>query len=374
MVAPVSPRRLLITGFPGFRARSLLARALAELSDSHVTVLVHPRRQRDAEVALAAIPGGERAALLSGDPAAIDFGLSRQQYFELATSVSEVHALYQVLDLAAPGAAAEVVNVGGAREIIEFARVARGLTRVVYQSSVFVSGDRHGIVSETELAAGQSFRSPAARSLALAESMLGRQAGVPLTIVRAGHVIGDSRSGVAERMDGPYPLLVLVASTPPGTTLPLPPRADAPLHVTPVDHLARAALALAALPAAQGRTVHLSDPRPLSVRRLLELAGQHFGVPVEAGIHPRALGRALLGNGGGVGVGLLTQNLRALIELISTPASYDDRAAEELLAPLGITCPPLESYLDVLLSHVAARVAEKRVTDTTPKEPWDVAG
>ena len=321
--------------------------------------------------ALPAIQGGERATIVEGDPAAIDFGLRREAYFALASSVTEVHHLYATLDLAAPGAAAEVANVGGAREIIEFARVARGLTRIVHQSSVFVSGARQGIVNETDLGAGQGFRSPVARSLALAEAMLGRQAGVPLTILRAGHVVGDSRTGVVDRLDGPYPLLALLASATPGTRLPLPPRAEAPLHVTPVDHLSRAALALAADPAAQGKTVHLSDPRPLSVRRLLELAGKHFGVPIEAGINPRSLGRVLLGN---AGVGLLAQNLRAVVELISTPASYDDKNAQELLAPRGITCPPLESYLDVLLSHVAARVADKRVTDASPKEPWDVAG
>lgn len=367
----MSERRLLITGFPGFRARAVLACALERDPHARPCLLVHPRRLAAATAALAELAGGERALVIEGDPAAIDFGLGRKDYFELAAKVDEVQHVYQVLDLAAPAAAAEAVNVGGAREIVEFARVARGLERVVHHSSVFVSGDRHGIVSETELSAGQTFRSPVARSLALAEAMLSRAATLPLTVVRAGHVVGDSRTGAVDRLDGPYPLLVLLASAPRGTALPLPPRADAPLHVAPVDYLARAALALAGNPAALRKTVHLVDPRPLSARQLLELAGDYFGVPIEPGIHPRAFGRALLGN---PGLGLLAQNLRSIIELISTPVSYDDRVALELLAPAGIACPPLESYLDVLLAHVAARVAEKRVSDVPQKEPWDVAG
>jgi nucleoside-diphosphate-sugar epimerase len=367
----VSRRQLLITGFPGFRARAVLAEALRLAPDERPLLLVHPRRHADAEAALAELPNGERGQLVDGDPAAIDFGLGKDDYFELAQRVTELQHVYQVLDLAAPAAAAESVNVGGVREIIEFARVARGLTRVVHHSSVFVSGDRHGIVVESELAAGQSFRSPVARSLALAEAMLRRQGNIPLTVARAAHVVGDSRSGEVDRLDGPYPLLVLLASAPPGTALPLPPRADAPLHVTPVDYLARAALALAKNPDALGKTVHLVDPRPLSVRRLLELSGEHFGVPIEGGIHPRAFGRALLGN---PGLGLLAQNLRGIIELISNPVGYDDRVALELLAPGDLRCPALETYLDVLLSHVAERVAEKRVTETAHKEPWDVAG
>lgn len=367
----MSERRLLVTGFPGFRARAVLACALERDPGARPILLVHPRRLAEAHSLLGELAGGERARIVEGDPSAIDFGLGRQDYFELAASVGEVQHVYQVLDLAAPAAAAEAVNVGGAREIAEFGRVARGLTRVVHHSSVFVSGDRHGIVSEGELGAGRTFRSPVARSLALAEAILVRQAVLPLTIVRAGHVIGDSRTGAVDRLDGPYPLLVLLASAPRGTALPLPTRADAPLHVAPVDFLARAALTLASDPAALGKTVHLVDPRPLSVRRLLELAGIHFGVPIESGIHPRAFVRALLGN---PGIGLIAQNLRSVIELISSPVSYDDRVALELLGPAGITCPPLESYLDVLLSHVAARVAEKRVTLVQQKEPWDVAG
>ncbi|HTQ05687.1 MAG TPA: SDR family oxidoreductase [Polyangiaceae bacterium] len=367
----MTERALLVTGFPGFRARAVLACALERDEHARPFLLVHPRRSAEARLALAELAGGDRARVIEGDPGAIDFGLGRKDYFELAVNVAEVQHVYQVLDLAAPAAAAEAVNVGGAREVAEFGRVARGLTRIVHHSSVFVSGDRHGIVSEAELGAGQTFRSPVARSLALAEAMLGRQASLPLTIVRAGHVIGDSRTGVVDRLDGPYPLLVLLASAPRGTALPLPPRADAPLHVSPVDYLARAALALAGDPAALRKTVHLIDPRPLSVRRLLELAGDYFGVPIESGLRPRAFGRALLGN---PGLGLLAQNLRSIIELISTPVSYDDRVALELLGPAGIACPPLESYLGVLLSYVAARVAEKRVNDAPHKEPWDVAG
>ncbi len=367
----MSGHQLLVTGFPGFRARAVVAQALERAPEERPLLLVHPRRRADAEAALAGLGGGERARLVEGDPSSIDFGLTREDYFELTSCVTELQHLYQVLDLTAPAAAAELVNVGGVREVIEFARVARKLTRVVHHSSVFVSGDRHGIVAEGDLAAGQTFRSPVARTLALAESMLGRQASIPLTIVRAAHVIGDSKTGKVDRLDGPYPLLVLLASAPRGTALPLPPRADAPLHVTPADYLARAALALAENPAALRKTVHLVDPRPLSVRRLLELAGQHFGVPVETGLHPRAFGRALLGN---PGVGLLAQNLRGIIDLISNPVTYDDRLALELLGPAGISCPPLEAYLGVLLSHVADRVAERRVSDAPHKEPWDAVG
>jgi len=366
----MSVGELLITGFPGFRARAVLARAFELDANAAPTLLVHPERRADAERALEALPHGGRARLLFGDPSGIDFGLSRQEYFALAERTTHVQHVYQVLDLAAPAAAAEAVNLGGVREICEFSRVARRLERVVHHSSVFVSGDRKGVVLETDLGNKQAFRSPVARSLALAEAMLGRAAGMPLTVLRSGHVVGDTKTGEVERLDGPYPLLVLLASAPRGTLLPLPQRIDAPVHLAPVDFVARAAFSLASAPGALGKCVQLVDPQPLGVRRLLELTAARFGVPLETRINPRALGRALFGN---PGVGLVAQNLRSLVELITNPARYDDAAARSLLAGPGEGCPPLESYLDVLLSHVAARVAEKRLIVPTPKEPHDVA-
>ena len=159
-------------------------------------------------------------------------------------------------------------------------------------------------------------------------------------------------------------------SAPAGTRLPLPQRLEVPVHAAPVDAMADAALAIARVPGALGKTVQFVDPEPPSVGRLLELTAERFGVSLDARLNPRALGRALLGN---PGIGLVAQNLRSVVELVTNPASYDDRLARELLTPERVSCPPLESYLGVLLSHVALRVEEKRVTEPTPKEPQHVA-
>lgn len=362
--------RLLLTGFPGFRASAVLRVALAAEPELDVVALVHPRRRADAEALLASLPGRERVQLIDADPVAIDFGLSGRSYGELAASVTHVQHLYQVLDPSAPGDSAERVNVGAAREIIEFSRTAAELEHLVLHSSVFVSGDRRGVVLESELALGQSFRSPVARSLALVEAMLGRHPELPYTIARAGQVVGDSQTGVVGRLDGAYPLLVFLASAPADAPLPLPPRAEASLHLVPVDYVAQAAHALARSPAALGKTVHLVDSRPPSLQSFLERAAARFGKRVEAGFHAPSLGRALFGN---PGTSLLAQNLRSLGELVAAPVSYDDAAALALLRDAGITCPPFESYADVLFSHVEERLKEKRLTEPS-KEPWDVAG
>jgi thioester reductase-like protein len=366
----MSADAILVTGFPGLRARALAAAVLAGDRDARVTLLVHPNRLRDADVALSAFLARERVTVLSGDASAIDFGLTGAAYRELADSVRIVHHAYQVMDLDAPADVAELVNVGGAREMIELGKAAKRLERIVHHSSIFVSGDRSGVVLESELAMGQRFRSPVEESLALAEQMLSRHASLPLSIVRAPWVVGDSLTGEVDRLDGIYPLLVFLASAPRGVALPLPLRADSTLYAVPVDHVARAARVIATHPGALGKTVHLVDTAAPSVRRFVEIVAERFGQRIESGSNPAAFGRALVKN---PGVGLLARKLRTVSELIGTDATYDDRNAVELLSPSRIECPPLESYLDVMLEHVERRVAERTVGAHDSMEASDVA-
>ena len=131
----MSVGELFISGFPGFRARAVLAQALALDPVAEPTVLVHRERRADAERALAALSGAGRVRLLEGDASAIDFGLPRAEYAGLAERITHVQHVYQVLDLAcASPPPPRSVNVGGAREMAEFSRVARRLRHLVHHS------------------------------------------------------------------------------------------------------------------------------------------------------------------------------------------------------------------------------------------------
>ncbi|HEX6767099.1 MAG TPA: SDR family oxidoreductase [Polyangiaceae bacterium] len=362
---------ILVTGFPGLRARAITTALLAGDRDARVRLVVHPKRRADAEAALARLVAHERVTLLFGDPAAIDLGLPGATYRSLASEVRTIHHAYQVIDLSAPGDVARDANVGGAREMIELAKVAKNLERLVHYSSVFVSGDRAGLVLEGELAAGQGFRSPVEESLALAEQMLSRHASLPLTVVRAPHVVGDSLRGESDRWDGVYALLSFLAGAPRGSVLPLPPRSESPLHVVPVDFVAKAARVVAAHPRALRKTLHLVDPAATSLRRFIELASKRFGHEVESATSPAAFGRALVKN---PGVGLLARRLRVVSELLGTQATYDQAVARDLLAESSVECPPLEAYLDVLLEHVERRLAEPSPESREGAEAFLVAG
>jgi thioester reductase-like protein len=361
---------LLVSGFPGFRAKSLVAWLVENAPGARLELIVHPRRWQEALSILAELAAGERIHLLEGDPGAIDFGLSSAEYLDLGSRVQRVFSMHQVMDPSLDEETAREANVKGARELIEFGRTAKDLRSLVHFSSAFVSGSRSGLVLEDELDVGQSFRNPVEETLALSELMMRRAMNdVPIVIMRPSQIVGDSRTGQVERLDGPYPLIVLMASAPSEVALPLPPRADTLLHIVPIDFVTRAACALTARPETVGRTFHLTDPRPLSARRFLELLAARCGKSLAPGFHPTALTRALLQN---PGVRLLTKSPRALLDLLATAVRYDTRQADALLALDGISCPSVESYVSALIGHVEERIAAGNLARSKQGDVYDL--
>jgi len=343
---------LLVTGFPALRARRVVRALLERSQHTQIAVLVQRERADEAREQLASERQGARVSLIEGDPAAIDFGLSGQRYLELARAVRVVHAAYSITDAAAPERIAEAVNLGQARELIEFARVAPELRALVSYSSAFVSGQRTGVVSEAELEAGQSFRSPVERTLAIAERML-RDSRVPRIVLRSGHLLGDSERGAVEHLSGPYWLVAFIASASKDAPLPVLPGADAPLCITPVDYLARFG-AFAGERAAPGSTFHVIDPNKLSLREFLGLVAERCGRRLEPGFHPSSLTRLFAGN---PALKSLPQHVRSVLEVLTSGAEYSSDGAADLVSHGAPECPPFASYLDQLLEHVRERGA-----------------
>ena len=365
---------VLLTGFPSFRARHMAEAILGtEGPRALVHAIVHPKLQDDATSALDAMPleARRRMHLIEGDAAAMDLGLSGAELREIGREVDRIHHCVQVNYLGADRATAEHVNVGAAREVVEVARVCKSLRCLVVHSSASVSGDRSGVVREEELDCGQRFRNPIEETLARAEriyrrAMTSSKSPLPIAVLRPTIVVGDRATGEVDRLDGPYLLILLMLTAPPDLALPVPGRADVPLNVVPIDFVTKAALAIGRDERAPGKTFHLVDPNPLPAQKLVELVARAGGRRAPSGFLPANLARALLR---APGIERIAKSPRAFLEAMAVPVSYDHANADELLQNTGITCPPLETYVDKLVGHVQKWLearAERRVA-----EPYD---
>jgi thioester reductase-like protein len=300
-----------------------------------------------------------RVRLVTGDVCAMDLGLATGEYHALAAEITTIHHLAGTYYWGVDAETARRINVGGTRGIVELAADCRRLRRLVHWSTVQVSGRRHGVVLEDELDVGQRFHNHY-EATKLAAEVIARDAmrRMPVTIVRPGVIVGDSKTGEIDKLDGPYYLIVLFATNAWPVQLPLPGRGSAPLYLTPIDYVIEAGYQLGVDERAAGRTVHLVDPDPLPARRVLELVAEHAQTPAPRGFVPAALARALLR---APGLGKLTRAPAAVVDLLSTSVHYHTRNAAELLEGEGIRCPPFESYVGNLVRYVKeARAARKK--------------
>jgi nucleoside-diphosphate-sugar epimerase len=359
---------VLVTGYPSFRAKKMVEHLASAEPDATLFLVVRPKFGKEAELALEQMPRSERdrIVMIEGDAAAMDLGLSGKEYRDLAARVERIHHLAQVTYPGADRKMAESVNIGAMREIVELGRVCKNLRSIIVHSSAIVSGSRTGLVLEAELSAGQSFRTPVEETLARAERFARAHMGeLPIIVVRPTQIMGDSRSGEVDRFDGPYLLILLIVSSPQDLPVPLPTRGDAPMNLVPIDYAVRAAHFIGRRQEAIGKTFHIADPRPLTVRRVFELVAAAGGKRLPGGFIPTRLTRALLNT---PGVSLVSKSPRAFLELLTTPVRYDTKHTEQILSGSGIVCPPFESYVDALVAYVKRRVQARRVQSSGEDE------
>src|SRR5207302_7042452 len=124
---------------------------------------------------------------------------------DLALGCTDIVHAAEWSHLAAERSHLERVNVEGTRAVIELAQDCRKLRRLTHFSTVFVSGDRVGVIAEDELSAGQSFRNTYEETKFEAELLVRRAMGqIPCTVLRPAFIVGDSTTGEIDRFEGPY--------------------------------------------------------------------------------------------------------------------------------------------------------------------------
>jgi thioester reductase-like protein len=237
------------------------------------------------------------------------------------------------------------VNVDGTGNVLELCQACKQLSRLNYVSTAYVAGERHGVVYEHELVLGQGFKNHYESTKFQAElwvrDMLSR---VPTTIYRPAIVVGDSRTGETQKFDGPYYMLRTIAvSVARHTPVPQFGASGAPFNVVPVDFVVDALAAVSAEPAAEGATLHLVDPDPVSARELLTLLSKEYaGKEPGYKVPPRLVESSLR-----------FKSVRAMfhgapqesIRYLNHEVRFDTRRADDLLARAGLRCPRFDEYV-----------------------------
>jgi thioester reductase-like protein len=328
----------------------MIAKLLASEPETKLFVLARDKFAQDAAALLAELGAGARAEVLVGDICDMDLGLASHEYRALSKQLTWIHHLAGIYFMGIDDATARRVNVGGTRTVIELARDAARLERVVHWSTAMVSGNRHGTIYEEDLEAGQKFHNAYERTKFEAEQIVrNAMRQLPITVIRPAMVVGDSRTGIIDKLDGPYYLMTLIATNASGLRLPLLGRGDAPLHLVPIDYVIDAGWQVARSAGAAGKTFHLVDPNPLTARAVFEGVAEHAHTAVPRGSIPRPLARAVLRT---PGLARLGRGPLAFLDMLDHAVHFDQTNTANALAGTTLRCPPLADYLPVLVKHV----------------------
>jgi NAD(P)-dependent dehydrogenase (short-subunit alcohol dehydrogenase family) len=358
--------RYLLTGATGFLGRNVLRRLLEHDDCDQVVCLV--RSPEKLARVTAAMPGAGRIRALSGDLTADGLGLSGDDLDDLLGVEHVVH-LGAVYDITTGDELNHATNVDGTRRVVELAeRIGAGCLHHV--SSVAVAGDHRGRFAETDFDTGQRLLSPYHRTKFAAEEIVRRATAVPWRVYRPAVVVGDSRTGEMDKVDGPYYLLPaldrvahLVGRTRvPAAALPVVLPDLGATNVVPVDYVADAMVHLMHRPGLDQRAFHLVSPRPQPLLEVYNAFATAAGAPRAVAV-PGPLGGPAK-RLGDLASGLLarvpgaTAVRDAVLHEIGFPpeavehaafnAVFDSRATREALEGSGIAVPELSSYAAVL--------------------------
>jgi thioester reductase-like protein len=268
-----------VTGATGFIGRRLVEGLLTK-RQGKVYVLVRESstgRLDDLIERWSLVAGASVAARIEpvvGDLRRPMLGIEKDRVAELRGKVDHFFHLAAVYDMTAPAERNTAVNVGGTTHAVELAR-ALDAKHLHHVSSIAVAGEYKGIFDEEMFDEGQRLPSPYHRTKYESERIVREQPYIPWRVYRPGIVVGDSKTGEMDKIDGPYYFFKAIQRM--RRLLP----EWAPLvgldlghtNIVPVDWVAGALEHIAHEPDLDGRAFHLTDPRPQRVDDLLnELA------------------------------------------------------------------------------------------------------
>ncbi len=308
--------------------------------------------------------GHDQLVGVTGDLTEPLLGLNACDQDLLAGQIDHFFHLAALYDMAAPEDQQLLVNVGGTEQAVLLAERLR-VRHYHHVSSIAVAGFYRGTFREDMLDEATGLDNPYLRSKHLAEKHVRRHCRTPWRIYRPGLVIGHSRSGEIDKIDGLYHCFKLIqkirAALP--AWFPMVGLEGGRLNIVPVDYVVAAMATIAHRDGEDGRCFHLTDPDPYRLGEILDMfcAAGHAPRP-GVRIDTRLFGLLPPMVRGALGSLPPVQRLRdALLDELGIPAQilafldyptrFDNRETERVLAGSGISVPRLADYAPVIWDY-----------------------
>jgi NAD(P)-dependent dehydrogenase (short-subunit alcohol dehydrogenase family) len=299
----------------------------------------------------------KRVIAITGDLAKPNLGVGAEDLKRLKGKIDHLFHLAAIYDLGASAEDQQRANIDGTRHAVEFAHeVQAGCFHHV--SSIAAAGLYDGVFREDMFEEAEDLDHPYFRTKHLAEGIVRSECKRPWRIYRPGFVVGHSKTGYIDKIDGPYYFFKLIQKMrnmlPPW--MPTIGIEGGRINIVPVDFVADALDYLAHKKGLDGKCFHLTDPEPYRIGEVMNIFARAAHAPqMTMRINARMFGfipAPIL-----YGIGALSpvkRMVRAVLkdlgipkdafDFINWPTRYDNREAVKALKGSGIAVPPLDSY------------------------------
>ena len=346
-----------VTGSTGFIGKRLVRRLLARRG-AVVHFLVRPGSEARVPELLAYWGASrQRAIPVVGDLTASRLGVAGDALKALKGQIDHFYHLAAVYDLQAGEDSQVQVNVEGTRHAVDLARAidARHFHHV---SSIAAAGLYEGVFREDMFDEAEGLDHPYFMTKHESEKIVRRECKVPWSVYRPAMVVGDSKTGEMDKIDGPYYFFKLIQRMrqilPPW--MPSIGLEGGRINIVPVDFVVDAIDHISHHHHTSGRCYHLVDPQGYRVGDVLDIFARAAHAPkmnlfVNAalfGFIPRGVKKSLMAlapvrrirNAVMKDLGLPED----IFTFVNYPTRFDRRETDAALKGSGIECPNLHDY------------------------------
>jgi len=350
-----------VTGASGFIGKRLVKKLLGR---KNTTVYFLIRAESKKKVAKLMDFWGDEAAKrcipIVGDIAKPGLGLSTADKTKIKGKIKHFFHLAAMYDMAASAEANETANVTGTHNAVALANeVKAGLFH--HMSSIAVAGNYEGVFREDMFDEAKDYLDhPYMQTKHESEALVRKNCDMPWRAYRPGVVLGDSKTGEIDKIDGPYYFFKLIQKM----------RAMLPqwmpaigieggrMNMVPVDFVVDATdhIAHSTDKSLNNKAFHLTDPAPLRIGDSLNIFARAAHAPQMAlrvnaallGFIPQSVMKGMMTlppvrrikNAVVKDLGIPEDTL----SFINYPVRFDCRDTLKALEGTKIAVPDLESY------------------------------
>ncbi|HEX2391891.1 MAG TPA: SDR family oxidoreductase [Solirubrobacterales bacterium] len=346
-----------VTGATGFIGRNLVERLLQREGTIYALVRAGSRGRLE-ELRTSWGADGARIVPVAGDLTQPGLAVAEEDLVAMRGQIDHFFHLAAIYDITAGADVQQVANVEGTRHALELAG-ALDAGCFHHVSSIAVAGLYRGVWREEMFDEAERLdNNPYFRTKHEAERLVREESPRPWRVYRPGIVVGDSRTGHIDKVDGPYYFFKALqrARRVLPSWLPTVGIEGGEINIVPVDYVASAIDHIAHEPGLDSRAFHLTDPQPKTAGEVINLFAKAADAPqmalrLDTDVTEPATGAVrtalrLFPPGKAVVKRVLAElGLPAsVLTYVDYPTSFDSSGAQAALAGSGIEVPPLETY------------------------------